>query len=321
MRSAIEQGLCTPEQAAVHGMTSAAVAGDLPAPEMALRAARDAVEQCPADLGLLLYADTWHQGPEAWFPHYYLQRHLVGDVLAAEVRQGCNGLFCSLELAAAYLRATPSTSAAMLAAADNYGTPHIDRWRSGPFILGDGACAMVLTKDTGFAQVLSVGSAAIPELEEQHRCGEPLFPPGATTGAMVDFTARDEAFVRLSAERSDLRLAWIVAHKKMMQLVSRVLAEAGITAADLTRAAFTNLAPESIEHRWMEVLRMPMDRSTWDYGKTVGHTGAGDPFIALHHLLATGELKAGDHVIMGGVGSGLTVSCAVVKILERPDWD
>ena len=33
----------------------------------------------PSEVDLLLYADSWHQGPDGWNPHHYLQRHLLGD--------------------------------------------------------------------------------------------------------------------------------------------------------------------------------------------------------------------------------------------------
>ena len=42
VESAVAQGLCSAEHAKVHDMLGAAVAGYMPAPEMALRAAREA---------------------------------------------------------------------------------------------------------------------------------------------------------------------------------------------------------------------------------------------------------------------------------------
>ncbi|TWJ21092.1 hypothetical protein [Micromonospora endolithica] len=119
----------------MHELGEAAVAGDVPAPELAPRAARQAVERAahdPHDVGLLLYVDAWHQGPDGWQPQYYLQRHLVGgDPVAIEVRQGCNGMLGALQLGAAYLRGAAAEHA-LLVAADNFGTPMIDRWRMGP---------------------------------------------------------------------------------------------------------------------------------------------------------------------------------------------
>jgi 3-oxoacyl-[acyl-carrier-protein] synthase III len=315
--TAVEQRWCSAEEAAVHGMASAGVAGQVSAPEMALSAARDALAATGRGIGLLLYCDVWHQGPDGWLPQHYLQRHLVGgQALAMELHQGCNGLFAAIELAAPYLDRAPADHPdALVVTADNFGTPRFDRWRAAPTVFGDGAAAMVLTRRPGLAQVLSVGSAAVPELEEGGRYGEPMFPPGATTGAPVDWVTRDEGFSKVVETAPELRIAWIMVQKAMMQLVARVTREAGIGFDDLSYVALTNLAPDAIEHRWMDLLRLPMSRSTWEFGRTVGHLGASDPLVSLEHLMRTGRVSAGDHVLLGGIGSGVTISCAVVRIL------
>ncbi|WP_026119391.1 ketoacyl-ACP synthase III family protein [Nocardiopsis ganjiahuensis] len=318
VESAIDQGLTTAEEAAVHDMAGAAVAGDLPAPEMALRSAREAFERSgadPDDVRLLLYTDTWHQGPDGWFPQYHLQHHLVrGHVLAAEVRQGCNALFTAMELAAPHLRDAPEDATALLVAADNFGTPNIDRWRSGAFVMGDGACSVLLGRAPGPVRVLAVGSMVVPELELYHRSGEPEFPPAATTGRFLDFKARASDHADRHVADPSVYTSWFTLQKTMVALVERTLDEAGVGYGDITRAAFGNLGPEAVEHRWMRVLGLPMERSTWDHGRTVGHVGAADPFLGLHHLLETGAVAPGDHVILGGIGSGMTASCAVVRV-------
>lgn len=324
--SAVNAGLCPPEVGEKEGdITGAAVAGDLPAPEMALRAAREALAHAgdiaPETLRLLLYADTWHQGPDGWFPQAYLQHHLgTGDALALEIRQGCNAVFGGLELAAPLLAADPGEApSALIVASDNYGTPRMDRWSSGPSVFGDGASALVLSRTSGFARVLSVNSMVLSDLEEVHRFGEPLFPPGPTTGGHVDFTTRENSFGEYLAEQGIESELWLKLHQKMLQTVSRTMVESGTTFSDMDRAAFTSLGPEDLEHRWLEVLSMPMSKSTWDFSRRIGHIGASDPFIGLHHLVSTGEVGPGDHVILGGIGSGATVSCAIVEILEPPN--
>lgn len=323
--SAISAGLCPPEVGKNEGdMTGAAVAGDLPAPEMALRAARAALAHAgdadPEALRLLLYADTWHQGPDGWFPQSYLQRHLgTRDALALEIRQGCNAVFAGLELAAPLLAADPGEApSALIVASDNYGTPRVDRWTSAPSIFGDGASALLLSRTSGYARVLSVNSMVLADLEEVHRFGEPLFPPGPTAGGHVDFATRENRFGEYLAEQGTESELWLKLHEKMLRTVNRTMVEAGTGYGDLDRAAFTSLGPEDLEHRWMEVLSMPMSKSTWDFARNIGHIGASDPFIGLHHLITTGEVNPGDHVILGGIGSGVTVSCAIVEILEPP---
>ncbi|MDG4827787.1 ketoacyl-ACP synthase III family protein [Solwaraspora sp. WMMD1047] len=325
IETAIEQGLCPPDKAELHELGGAAVAGDRPAPELALAAAQDALKRHGSggdNLGLLLYVDVWHQGPDGWLPHYYLQRHLTGgEVLALEVRQGCNGMFNALELAAGYLRGDPRRRDILIVAAENFGTPLIDRWRTGPnLIMGDGASALVLTAQPSFAQLMAVESVTIAAGEELHRRGEEFFPPGVTTGRQVDFAARTDAFVELTMADEELWAIWAMINQQLVEVVERACATAGIGIDDITRVAFTNLGRESVEERCMGALGIPMSRSTWTHGRDIGHVGASDQVIALDHLLATGELRPGDHLLMAGVGPGVTVSCALVRITDTPPW-
>ncbi|AXK33366.1 3-oxoacyl-ACP synthase [Streptomyces armeniacus] len=324
VEQAVAEGRYPAEDVELHELAGAAVAGDTPAPEMALWAAQQAFKRCghrPDEIDLLLYADSWYQGPDGWQPQYYLQRHLVGgDALAVEIRHGCNGMFSALELAASYLRA-PSMRAALAVATDNFGTPMIDRWRFGPgYIAGDAASAVLLTTEPGFAQLLSVCTASVPEAEEVHRSGEPLFPPGPTAGRRLDFSGRTADFNRRSMAEGVGSRVWMTVHQKMVEAVNRCLDESGIGTADVTRAAFMNYSREIVEQRGMLALGLPMSKSTWEFGRTVGHLGASDQIVSLDHLLAAGELGPGDHMLLVGVGPGITISCAVVKILEPPPW-
>lgn len=325
IEQAVEQGLYPAEDVAAHQLAGAAVAGDVPAPEMALRAAQEAVKRCgvrAGDLSLLLYATTWHQGPDGWLPHAYLQRHLTGGgVPAVEIRQGCNGMFTGLDLAAAYLRADASRQGVLLVAADNYGTPLMDRWRIGPgYVAGDAATAVVLTSEPGFAQVVSMRSVTVPEAEELHRGGEPLFPPGITAGRTMSFGTRNESFRRQAVTRSVGTTALMRIQQQLMVSIDRVLSDASLEVENLTRVAFMNYSREVVEQRCMSALRLPMTRSTWEFGRTIGHCGASDQFLALDHMLTAGELRPGDHMLMLGTGPGVIVSAAIIRILDIPDW-
>lgn len=322
---AVEHGLYSMEEVEAHELAGAAVAGDTPAPEMALSAAQEAVKRSgilPASLSLLLYAATWHQGPDGWLPHSYLQRHLTGGhVPAVEIRQGCNGIFSGLDLASAYLRADPDRHSALLVAADNYGTPLMDRWRIGPgYIGGDAASAIVLATEPGFAQVLCVCSVTVPEAEELHRGGEPLFPPGVTVGRTMSFGTRNDSFRKEAVTRTVGTAALMKIQQQLMVIIDRALSESGIEVGDLTKVAFMNYSREIVQQRCMAALRLPMSRSTWDFGRTIGHCGASDQILALDHLLSRGELGPGDHMLMLGTGPGVIVSAAVIRILTTPAW-
>jgi 3-oxoacyl-[acyl-carrier-protein] synthase III len=320
---AVAHGRYPEAEAELHELASVAVAGEMPAPEMALRAARQALDRsgcAPSDVDLLLYADSWHQGPDGWNPHHYLQRHLLGDaVLAVELRNGCNGMFSALQLASGYLDGAPGRRTALLIAADNFGTPLLDRWRMGPgYIAGDGASAVLLRTGAGEVRLRSVVSSTVTEAEEIHRCGQPLFPPGPTLGRALDFAERGAEFRRRSIASGAGTTALLEVQRRTMQVVAQALAEAGVRTGDLARVAYMNYAREIVEQRCMVALGLDMDRSTWDFGRTVGHLGASDQIVALEHLLAGGQLNPGEHVLLLGVGPGVTVSAAVVRVGQSP---
>lgn len=321
---AVREGLYPEEEAELHELGGAAVAGDMPAPEMALIAATEAIKRCgqrPEEIDLLLYADSWHQGPDGWHPQYHLQRHLVGgQALSVEIRHGCNGMFSALELAAGYLRA-PGKRAALLVATDNFGTPMFDRWRMGPgFIAGDAASAVVLSREPGFARLTAVNTGSVSAAEEVHRSGEPLFPPGPTLGRPLDFAARTADFNRRSVLDGSGTAIWMSVHQRLLEVVERTLHEAGIDTDGVTRAAFMNYSREIVEQRGMLALGLPMAKSTWEFGRMVGHLGASDQIVSLEHLVTAGELGPGDHMLLAGVGPGITVSAAAVEIVSTPPW-
>jgi clorobiocin biosynthesis protein CloN2 len=323
--SAVAQGLFPAEEVEARGYTGAMVAGDTPPPEMALRAARDALKNGgvnPEDLAALLYAGVWHQGPDGWGPQYYLQRYLVGDdLLAVEIRHGCNGTFSGIELAVGILRAEPERKAALVAASDNFGTPLFRRWDSGAqnSVMGDGASAVVLTKESGFARLLSICTTSYSELEEADRAGEPLFPPGITEGRVLDYKTRYAAYGRkLVAENIGPEIL-IVHEQRSTGCLTRALAEAEVAADDIKRVIIHNVARGDAA-AYLSGLGFPLEKSSWDYGSGIGHVGASDHLISLHHLLATGQLGVGDHVLLAGMSPGVTYKAAVVQILDIPPW-
>ncbi|MFC9658942.1 ketoacyl-ACP synthase III family protein [Nocardia sp. NPDC127606] len=323
---AVAQGLYSAETAEIHELGGAAVAGPIPAPEMALRAAEVAVKRsglAADEFDLLLYASTWLQGPEGWLPHPYLQRHLVGPIPALEIRQGCNGMFSGLSMAFEYLRADPDRRTALLVAADNFGTPLMDRWQmSALFVAGDAASAVVLSKTDGFAQLMSVCHTSIPEAEEIHRASEPMFPPGVSLGKSPDFFARLQEITAKVAAAPDSPLGAALARvrEQIPVVVGQALADAGIELGDIARVAFLNCSREATEQRCMVPLGLPMEMSTWEFGRDIGHCSASDQILSFEHLITTGQLGPGQYMLLFGSAPGVLLSAAVIKVLRDPGW-
>jgi len=266
LRTAIAQGRYPADEAEYLRLGGAAVAAAIPAPELALRAARHAFERAPglspSGLDLMLAVLTCEHGdPVAWQPGRYLQQHLTGaSVPAIELRLGCCGMFSALEMAAGHLQAAPARQAALLIGADSRASDS----RAGP---GGAGCALLVTADSGFAAVLSLNSAA---------------PQGAA---------------------------------EVHNLIDQTLREAGITASDVAKVAFPHGKRDGLASVAVSRLGLTMADTSWEYGASIGHLGVSDQFLALDHLLATGSLRTGDHVLL--IGHDATCA-AVLRLLDVP---
>jgi 3-oxoacyl-[acyl-carrier-protein] synthase III len=317
VETAIAQGAPGAEEAAAVGLLGAAVSPETSAPEMGLAAARQALQRAgrsPDRLDALFYVDAYDAGPEGWLPHFHLQRHLVGgDLLATGIRQGCNGMFGALELAASYLQANAEHGAALLVAADNFSSPDVDRWRCArpSLVLADGASALVVARE-GFARLASVASMTLPDFEGMHRGDQPLLP----AGRQLDFGDRLVEFEKSGVDQS-LWMSYLAAPPK---LVGRLLDEAGIGKDDVRWVMMHNASREFIENGLLNLIEMPLSRTTWDFGRRIGHLGASDHPASLEHLLTTGRLVPGDHVLAFGNAPGLGLAGAVFEIVDLPAW-
>jgi 3-oxoacyl-[acyl-carrier-protein] synthase-3/clorobiocin biosynthesis protein CloN2 len=154
-------------------------------------------------------------------------------------------------------------------------------------------------------------------MEEVYRAGEPLFPPGVTVGRVLDFKARYEAFLEnLDGTGTEMLIRQ---QQRNIECANRALEEADVKLDDIKRIIVHNIAKEDTTAH-LAVLGFQLPQSTWEYGCGIGHLGASDHLVSLHHLLATGQLSPGDHVLLSGAGPGLTFKSAVLQILDVPSW-
>jgi 3-oxoacyl-[acyl-carrier-protein] synthase-3 len=319
---AVADGRYSQEDFEENEIVSVPIAGDMPAPEMGLRAANQALAQSevdPAEIGLIIYTGSNHQGPDGWGPAAYIQAKTgCTEAISLEVRHQCNGMFSSLHLAVSHLRAAPEHTAVLIVGADNWASPLLDRWNcTAGMVLGDAATAIVLTKQPGFARLRSVDMVAVPELEEMHRSGEPLFPPTVLTGRVLDFRVRSAHFAKTSPYAGQLRELLTGANAR---LNARTEANAGVELSKVTRIGHVNASPEIVRDRLLPMFGIPVSRSTYDLTRHVGHLGVSDQIHGLDLLLRGGFLSAGDHYLMAGVGPGVTFGTSVVEIIDRPAW-
>ncbi|MFF2659161.1 ketoacyl-ACP synthase III family protein [Kitasatospora sp. NPDC058032] len=319
------------EQALADGWTSVSVADDTPAPELAAEAARLALKRSglrAEDVRLVLHAGTYHQGPDGWYAAHYLQHHVLGGTAPAiGLDQGCTAMLDAARLAHGHLVHAPQRSAVLVTAADNFGAPGIDRFTYAHgfgagrgSILGDAGCAVLLSAAAGPLRIRSVAQSSLSSWERVYRGTEDLFPPSPAGGTRIPMGLRMGAYADRVTDR-DLRLSMARdLTQARTDLARRAMEEAGVTAADITRVAhvFTG------HPRYLEGLLRPLGidpgRGMLDLGRTLGHLGACDQFLSLAHLVDTGAVGPGDHVLLLGNGAGISLAAAVVEVLDDPAW-
>ncbi|WP_314415828.1 ketoacyl-ACP synthase III family protein [Streptomyces sp. DSM 40484] len=347
---AVAAGLCDEALARTTGMLSVSVAEDEPAPEMAARAARIALERsgfdrggvdsgagagpgagagaepgsgsASGDVSLILHASFFYQGHDLWAPASYVQRAAVGNQCPAiEVGQVSNGGMAGLGLAVDHLRAGPAAGEpdrrVLLTTGDAFRPPGFDRWRSdsGTFY-GDGGTALVLSSREGFARIRGLATVSVPELEGMHRGDDPFGSAPFSHRPVVDLDACKKDFLATH------RVPQVIAASGAAQdaAVERALAAAGVTLADVDRFVLPHLGRKRLRAGHLARFGIAEERTTWEWSRGIGHLGAGDQIAGFDHLVASGSLRAGDLVVWMSVGAGFTYSCAVVEMLERPAW-
>ncbi|MFI9389017.1 ketoacyl-ACP synthase III family protein [Kutzneria sp. NPDC052558] len=313
---AVADGRYNPEVLAKTQMAGVAVAGPYdPQPVMALNAGRRALKHAGLpghQVSLLLHAVAGYNGLEAWNCASYLQNELLdGHGFSFEIRQLSNGAVGAVELAASFLGAHASRRAAVITTADVFPAPVWDRWTASPgLIFGDGASALVLSKDGGFAKVLSVASACDPALEGMQRGNSPFFGYADPSQYPVDIRARTHEF----ADVLPLRQAAKRMAEGLHAAADEACADAGLRIADVDHVVVPNFGRELLQEECLDPLGVDVSRTVWDWGREVGHVGAADQFAGLARLVETGKARPGETVLLVGVGGGFNWTCVLLRM-------
>ncbi|MFH8367681.1 ketoacyl-ACP synthase III family protein [Streptomyces sp. NPDC018031] len=318
---AVRRGWYEQERMDSCGWRNIAEAGDTSAPDMAVAAVRQAMARSGLgrdDIDLLIHSYAYHQGPDGWSSPHYVLRHTLGTPIPAfTVEQGCNAFLAALETAAQYLLCSPSRSGAVVSGADNFGAPSVDRWHAHrDAVLADAAAALVLSKRPGWAELRAVDSVSLPQFEILNRGHAPIFPPALTTGKRLDMNEHLEAMVEeLGPKAAEIGQEYGAAGTK---LIEQVASEAGITVPDVSKVLHLGAATSDFLDSHLRPMGLDASLGGVDFFRDVGHAGAADIGIQLNHLLETGQVAAGDHLVMMSAGPGIMITAAVVTVLDPP---
>jgi 3-oxoacyl-[acyl-carrier-protein] synthase-3 len=290
-------------------------------PVMAAAAARTAMTRAGVageDVGLTIHACVGHQGQEFWTPVNYVHQEAIGgNGLTVEIRQGSNGGLAGLELAASHLAAR-GAAAAVVTTGDAFRLPYFDRWASdSQQVYGDGAGALVLSSQGGFARLVSTVSLTDSALEPIYR-GSAWTAAPFENGKPVDLASRKSDYLRANEDGYEEVIGRMASHAATV--LDAVLDEADTKIGDINHFVHANIAQTIVGFAFHSLLGVKPETTPYDWGLDFGHMGAGDQIIGIDHLAEIGALKPGQLVATMGVGTGFMWTAAVLEILEAPQW-
>lgn len=317
---AVQAGLLDAERFKTLGYTSICVDETTAPPDSAAAAAQRAMDRAGVgrrELAVLLHGSLWFQGLDIWpAASYVAARAGVKSVPAYDIQQRCNVGLGAIELAAGTLASRPA-AAALITTADRFAPPAVDRWNTHDFnVYGDGATAMVLSGSAGFARLVATATVADNTLEGQARGTEPLRRESGAAVAPVDLAARSRAYAATQDETQiSIRIGRV-----MVSARNAALKAAGLPPERITRIVTPATGRLRGDFQTHDLLGVTEQVTTWDFGRTTGHVGAGDWALGLEHLIRTRAVLPGDHVLLFGGGAGYTCTAAIIEILDLPEW-
>lgn len=325
---AVIAGRLSEHDAANSGYEELSVSADLAAPDMALHAAEQALDQArvaAAELDLILHSWIYYQGHDFWSPPHYIASEL--GALAAQpigVQQMCNGAAAALEVAVCKILADPATCRVLITTADRFCPPGFDRWRGDyGLVYGDGATAAVLINDSadsehevdGKLELLSITTVAAAQLEWMHR-GEDLFSPAPRMlGDFVDIRRTKKAFLT-AVGGSEVFAKHVGA--AVEQVLRSGLSDAGICPDDsrLRLITLPRVGAAARDMTYLPAVSAVLTAEPVDLGRHTGHLGAGDLLANLATMLSDNLLAPGEIGVSLSAGAGFTWSCVVVRRSE-----
>ncbi|WP_030060335.1 MULTISPECIES: ketoacyl-ACP synthase III family protein [Streptomyces] len=322
VEDAIAAGKLTTSDADKIGVAQLPVATRWSAPEMALAAARDAIDRAgwsPTKVGLILHTSIYHQGHDIWSPPHYVAHELgTPEALSYGVYQGCNGGALSLQLVARHLATDPELEAALITTGDRFEPPGFRRWTCDYGLgFGDAGTAMLVHRgDSGpddYALV-SMATETASELELMLRHGDDFSPAPLTHSPYIDLKRPKKSYVAVHGKDRFSEIASRLIRKVIVDSVH----EAGLELDDprIKYIALPRLGVSLLDSIYAPILDEVLKAEALRFGTATGHLGCGDFLANLVDLRDHALLEPGDFALVINGGAAWTWTCAVVQVPE-----
>lgn len=269
--------------------------------DMAVEASNEAIEKAgikPSEIEAVIFSTITHpyQTPSA----AALLADLVGanPAPAFDISAACAGYCYGIAQADSLVRS--GTAKYVLVVGGEKLTDFIDPTdRSISFLLGDGAGAAI------------VGPSDTPGISQSVWGSDgSKWEAVGMTGSLLDFRDGTGSWPTLVQEGQTV-FRWAV--WEMVKVAKQALEVAGVKADELN-AIVMHQANERIIDEMAKQLALPEHVVVAKDIKTSGNTSAASIPLAMHALLASGEIKSGDLALQIGFGAGLAFGAQVVVV-------
>lgn len=315
---AIAAGKLDDEEATALGVTQLPVSETLSGPELAVSAARRALEQAgwdAADLDLVIHNWIYHQGHDMWSPPHFVA-HQVGARAATPygLQQGCNAGVMAVQQAGLRLL-VDDVDRVLVTTGDRFCPPGIDRWCSDySLVFGDAGTAALMHGGDGGADefaLLSLATATESEFEEFLRCGDPFSPSPMQHSPYINLRRPKKAYLEAGGKEKFDRLS----QENISKAFQLALSEAEVEPDDprIRCLVLPRLGDSLLDIVYGRVVERLPKAEALRFGGQTGHLGCGDFLANLADVHALDVLGPGDIAIVVGGGAAFTWMCAVLQ--------
>lgn len=258
--------------------------------ELVSRAASRLLERLGTDrtaVREVIYAGSGEWDTPFWSPAAKVADELgIENAHCYEITNFCNAGLTAIRLAAASVAAAPGTyTLVLLGDRLSRMVDHGDPDSKALFNFGDAGAAVLLAGDGGSFRVLHSAMRTDPSWSDYYR-GE------WREGRVV---------IRRGAHRKGLAAAYV---ENFTRLTGETLAATGRNIGDVDWFLI-NQGDKGMHERLLTTLRIPAERSVFNYGR-LGHMGGADTLIALDDLMEEKKLRAGDLILLATSAMGFS---------------
>lgn len=276
---------------------------------LAERAARQALESSGLSseaVDAILVSTT---SPDTPFPSTAcaLQERLgMRRVAAFDLAASCSGFLYGLSMADAFIRSGQFRNCLVVAAEIKSRSLHKSQPASG-LLFGDGAGAVVVTREELSNRNPGAGIMAV-RLYSDGACHDLItIPAGGSRHPMSQETIRNHQHsIQLQGGA-----VYRVAVKRLTEAIEAILRETGVSLSEV-KQVITHQANGRMLHTVAKRLGMRQDQMVSIVDR-VGNTSSASLPMALDWACRQGKFQAGDLVLLGAFGGGLTWGTALIR--------